>query len=100
MRITPEVNFGYEEEIYIDVKDFWTKREVDQCREASPEDYLAIWFQKKVTDLSIPCEGRTIDVTSEITLDTLEEIDYRLYGFIMTALYKAIGKLFLLSQTS
>jgi len=100
MRIKPEIDLGIEGEIYIDVSDRWTKREVDACRNASPEEYIEEWFPKKVSALSIPCESGDITDTMGLTLDVLEDIDYRLYGFVMTSLYKAIGKLFLLSQTS
>lgn len=99
-RYTPDHPEQFEDgdHIHIEITSVWTKREISQLEkdERDPVVYVEKWMRKKVVSIYIPVVGMTpITSIEDLTIDIMEDIDVRLYSFVMGVLYKAIADVFL-----
>lgn len=95
MRISLNLDGGIGDN-WLEIDERWTKREVDQYNKSSVEDVFAVWYPKKVTACSLmKADGTYITDPKIINVDMLEDLDYRVYGFLVRAIAKVISELFL-----
>lgn len=85
---------------WIEVDETWTLGEVRAMDEAQEMDALRTWWGRKITACHILDGETVIDSPSALAASALENVDWRLYGFLGNVLNRAIRDLRVLGNVS